>query len=103
MPLPRYSLLTNTPKMAHRSTKKNFDSVSFEDKDNWEDPIWGLKGDRTEKVYAPVRDATLTINYFDSEDGVCRTAFSSVSNQVHEFREHSAENAWKFISQFRRG
>ncbi len=82
--------------------KKNFDGVKFEDKDNWEDPVWGLKGDRTEKVYDPVRDATLTINYFDSEDGVCRTAFSSVSNQVHEFRQHSAENAWKFISQFRR-
>ena len=82
--------------------KKTFENVSFEDKDNWEDPIWGIPGDRIEKVYDPTRDATLTIHYFDSEDGVCRTAFASVSNQIHECRQHSIENAWKFISQFRK-
>ena len=82
--------------------KKSFDNVAFENKENWEDPIWGIPGDRTEKLYDPERDATLTVNYFDSEDGVCRTAFASVSNQVHEFRQHSAEAAWKFISQFRK-
>ena len=82
--------------------KKSFDDVSFEDKDNWEDPIWGIPGDRIEKVYDPTRDATLTIHYFDSEDGVCRTAFASVSNQVHECRQQSIENAWKFISQFKK-
>lgn len=82
--------------------RKTFEDVSFEDKDKWEDPIWGIPGDRTEKLYDPTRDATLTVNYFDSEDGVCRTAFASVSNQVHEFRQHSAECAWKFISQFRK-
>ena len=82
--------------------KKSFDDVSFEDKDNWEDPIWGIPGDRIEKVYDPTRDAILTVHYFDSEDGVCRTAFSSVSNQVHECRQHSIENAWKFISQFKK-
>ena len=83
--------------------KKTFEGVSFDDKDNWEDPIWGLPGDRIEKVYDPTRDATLTIHYFDSEDGICRTAFASVSNQIHECRQHSVENAWKFISQFRKG
>lgn len=82
--------------------RKTFEDVSFEDKDKWEDPIWGIPGDRTEKLYDPTRDATLTVNYFDSEDGVCRTAFASVNNQVHEFRQHSAECAWKFISQFRK-
>ena len=55
-----------------------------------------------EKIYNESRDSYLTINYFDSEDGVCRTAFASVSNQVHECRQHTCENAWKFISQFRR-
>ena len=82
--------------------KKSFEDVSFENKENWEDPIWGLSGDRIEKIHDPSRDATLTVHYFDSEDGVCRTAFSSVSNQVHECRQHSVENAWKFISQFRK-
>ena len=59
-------------------------------------------GDRIEKISDPTRDATLTVHYFDSEDGVCRTAFASVSNQIHECREHSMENAWKFISQFKK-
>ena len=63
---------------------------------------WGLSGDRTEKVYDPSRGSTLTIQYYDSEDGVCRTAFASVSGQVHECRKHSIENAWKFISRFTR-
>ena len=82
--------------------KKSFDGVSFEGKDGWEDPVWGLKGDRIEKIPDPSRGSTLTVHYFDSEDGVCRTAFASVSGQVHECRPHSCENAWKFISQFRR-
>lgn len=82
--------------------KKSFDDVTFENKDSWQDPVWGVSGDRTEDVYDPTRDATLTIHYFDSEDGICRTAFASVSNQIHECRQHSIENAWKFISQFKK-
>ncbi|MBO4687220.1 MAG: hypothetical protein J5636_01775 [Clostridiales bacterium] len=80
--------------------KKKFDEVHFENKDNWEDPIWGIPGDRIEKVRDESREATLTIHYFDSEDGICRTAFASVSNQIHECRQHSVEEAWKFISKF---
>ena len=82
--------------------KKKFSGVSFDGRDAWEDPLWGVPGDRTEKVYDPSRGSTLTIQYYDSEDGVCRTAFASVSGQVHECREHSCENAWKFISRFTR-
>lgn len=80
--------------------KKDFSAVKFEDKDNWENPIYGLSGDRVEKFYDETRDSTLTVNYFDSKDGVCRTAFGSVSGQVHEFRHHSCEQAWNFISKF---
>ena len=47
-------------------------------------------------------EGAVVINYYDSEDGVCRTAFAGVSGQQHECREHSCENAWKFVSQFRR-
>ena len=82
--------------------KKKFDSLSFENKDAWEDPIWGVPGDRIEKIPDPSRGSTLTVHYYDSEDGVCRTAFASVSGQMHECRQHSVENAWKFISQFTR-
>lgn len=76
--------------------------VSYADKENWADPIWGVGGERIEKLYDESRGSNLTIHYFDSEDGVCRTAFASVSGQVHECRHHSCENAWKFISQFTR-
>ena len=81
---------------------KDFGSVSFENKAEWEDRFWGIPGDRVEKIYDPSRGSTLTVNYYDSADGVCRTAFASVSGQIHECRHHSCENAWKFISQFRR-
>lgn len=81
--------------------KAKFD-VSYEDKDNWENPIWGVSGDRVEKLYDETRGSYLTIHYFDSEDGICRTALASVSGQIHEVRHHSCENAWKFISQFTR-
>lgn len=76
--------------------------VDFEDKDNWENPIWGINGDKTVKIRDEERDSILTVNYFESEDGVIRTALASVSNQIHECRHHSCEAAWKFISQFSR-
>ena len=82
--------------------KKDFSKLSFDGKDAWEDPIWGIPGDRVEKVFDPSRGSTLTIHYYDSVDGVCRTAFASVSGQAHECRRHSCENAWKFISRFTR-
>lgn len=81
--------------------KAKFD-VTYEDKENWENPIWGINGDRVEVVHDDSRGSDLTIHYFDSEDGVCRTAFASVSEQVHECRHHTNENAWKFISKFTR-
>ena len=82
--------------------KKDFSGVLFENKDNWEDPIWGLPGDRIEEVRDESRDDTLTIHYFDSKDGVCRSALASVANQLPECRHHSCEEAWKFISKFTR-
>ena len=81
--------------------KEKFD-IKFEEKEKWADPLWGVSGDRVEKLYDETRDSYLTINYFDSEDGVCRTAFASISGQGHEFRRHTCENAWLFISKFTR-
>ncbi len=81
--------------------KTKFD-IRFEDKENWADPLWGVSGDRIEKIYDETRDSYLTINYFDSEDGVCRTAFASISGQAHEYRQHTCDQAWQFISQFTR-
>ncbi len=82
--------------------RQDFSALSFAEKDSWADPVWGLRGERIEKIDDPTRGSTLTVHYYDSTDSVCRTAFASVSGQQHECRQHSCEAAWKFISQFRR-
>ena len=79
--------------------KVKFD-VDFEKKDSWEDKFYGIPAEKTEKVYNESRDSYLTERFYESEDGVCRTVFASVSGQQHECRQHSCENAWKFVSQF---
>ena len=81
--------------------KKPYD-VTFEGRESWSNKIWGIDGDRTEKIYDPSRDSTLTLQYFDSVDGVCRTVLGSISGQGHECRQHTCEQAWLFLSQFRR-
>ncbi len=86
---------------ATNKCKTKFD-VSFADKENWKDSVYGMPGDRVEVLHDTSRGSDLTIRYYDSEDGVCRTAFASVSGQVHECRHHTNEAAWKFISQFTR-
>lgn len=82
--------------------KETFEDVDFDKKDSWEDKIYGKKGDRIEVFHDDTRGSDLTIRYFDSEDGVCRTAFASISGQQHECRQHTCEHAWEFISQFTR-
>ena len=76
--------------------------VNLDDKDTWENPIWGINGDREEKIYDEERDATLTIQYFDGEDGNCCCAFGSISGQGHECRHHTCEQAWLFMSGFKK-
>ena len=76
--------------------------LDYDKKDDWTDSVWSEEADRVEKLYDETRDSWLTIRYYNSEDGVCRTAFASVSGQGHECRHHTNENAWKFISQFTR-
>lgn len=82
--------------------KANFAALDYANKDNWENPIWGVSGERKEVFHDDVRDSDLTIWYYDSEDGVCRTAYASISGQGHECRYHTCEHAWQFISQFTR-
>ncbi|MBR2925390.1 MAG: hypothetical protein IKC28_10240 [Clostridia bacterium] len=77
-------------------------SVTWEEKDNWPDPIWGISGDMVKKYDDPSRGSVLTIHYFESQDGVTRTAFASISEQGHECREHTCEHAWQFMKQFTR-
>lgn len=76
--------------------------LQYADRERWPDPIWGISGDRVERIDDPSRGSILTINYFTSADGVERTAFASISGQGHECREHTCEHAWRFMSRFSR-
>ena len=76
--------------------------VKLENKDNWENKIWGINGDETVKSFDEARQATLTIELFKNGEGKCYNALGSISGQGHECREHTCENAWRFMSNFRR-
>ncbi|MCR5799948.1 MAG: hypothetical protein K6G69_07725 [Lachnospiraceae bacterium] len=77
-------------------------SVTFEDKENWPDRIWGISGDEVFRYKDEDRNSILTVNTFKSRDGRTYTAFASVSGQGHECRYHSCENAWLFLKRFSR-
>ena len=93
-----YTLKLNKAKAASRYETE----VHLDNKDNWENKIWGINGDEVEKLYDESRDATLTMQKFKSEDGRILSIFASISGQGHDCREHTCENAWKFMSQFYR-
>lgn len=80
---------------------KNFTGIPA-DKAEWGDPVYGPKPDRLEQLHDDARGSILTVRYYDSEDGICRTALASIDNQQHEYRHHTADTAWRFISQFTR-
>lgn len=77
-------------------------NVSFEDRDNWQNPIWGIDGDVVCTAKDESKGSVLTMHLFESENGCCYSVFGSASNQMHEMRHLNCENAWKFMSRFRR-
>lgn len=79
---------------------KKYD-VTLEDKDNWENKIWGIDGNRRLTAYDASKNATLTMEMFYSGPK-CYTVLSTISGQGHECRPHTCEHAWKFLSNFRR-
>ncbi len=94
-----YVLLLNNAEAAERYE----DEVKLENKDNWENKIWGINGDETEQHYDESRGSTLTLQKFRSTDGRILSVFGSISGQGHDCREHTCEHAWQFMSQFTRG
>lgn len=81
--------------------KTSYD-VKFEEKDSWENPIWGIDGDMVFHARDYNRGSVLTMHLFESENGCCYSIFASADNQQHEMRHLNCENAWKFFEQFRR-
>lgn len=76
-------------------------NVTFEKQEAWENKIWGINGDTTINSYDDSRKATLTLEAFNSGDKIY-TVLGSISGQGHECRPHTCENAWRFLSNFRR-
>ncbi len=77
-------------------------NVTFEERDSWENPIWGIDGDMIFQARDFNRGSVLTMHLFESENGCCYSIFASADNQQHEMRYLNCENAWKFFEQFRR-
>ena len=78
-------------------------TASLEDRDNWEDPLYGQKGDRVEVLHDEMfPESVYTVHYFDSQDGNCYTALMGVTHHAHEIRPFTNRFAWGFAKQFRR-
>ena len=93
-----YVLWLNNATAAQRYDEE----VKLENKEKWENKIWGINGDEVEQLYDESRDATLTMQKFKSADGRVLSVFASISGQGHDCREHTCEQAWRFMSQFHR-
>lgn len=77
-------------------------NVKLEEKDKWENKFWGINGDFEEKLFDKSRNSTLTLQKFANKDGKILNIFGSISGQGHDCREHTCEQAWAFMSQFKR-
>ena len=77
--------------------------AEFDRQELWEDPIWSVKGNyRIELENHERENSVLTMNLFTTGKDHCYCIFACVGNQGHEVRHHTCENAWKFLSEFRR-
>ena len=77
--------------------------VKFEEKENWEDNIYGVCGDIEETFRDPdFPGSVTTIRSYVSEDGRIYTQLCSISNHQHEIRPYTCRKAWEFMKQFRR-
>ena len=77
-------------------------NVKLQDKDKWQNKYWGIDGDVTKEFIDPKRKGKLTLQLFTRSDGKCYNVFASIDNQGHECREHTCENAWRYMSCFSR-
>ena len=82
--------------------KKEY-SCRYEDKENWQDKVYGISGDVNYEVHDPdFPQSVTTVRCFESEDGNVYTNLVSVSNQMHEIRPNTCRMAWNFMKKFRR-
>ncbi len=77
-------------------------NVKLEEKDKWQNKLWGVDGDYISFVIDPARKGKLTMHFFTRADGKCWNIFAGIDNQGHECRPHTCEYAWRFLSNFSR-
>ncbi|MBQ1482731.1 MAG: hypothetical protein IIZ28_04080 [Erysipelotrichaceae bacterium] len=74
-----------------------------ENKNSWEDPVYGVKGDEEELLHDPDFEGSVThVRSFRSKDGNIYTKFVSVSKQKHEIRPYTCRLAYDFLKHFSR-
>lgn len=77
-------------------------TARFENREQWENRIWGINGDTVEKIPDASRNSILTLHSFSDTDGNITVQLASISPQGHECRMHTCEQAWLFMSRFSR-
>ena len=77
-------------------------NVTLEEKDSWQNKIWGIDGDTRFTAYDATRGSTLTLELFKNKQGKIWNIFGSISGQGHDCREHTCEHAWRFMRCFSR-
>jgi len=77
-------------------------NVKLEEKDKWQNKLWGVDGNYTSFVIDPARKGKLTMHFFTRADGKCWNIFAGIDNQGHECRPHTCEYVWRFLSNFSR-
>lgn len=81
---------------------KDVNFLKFDQQDKWENKFWGVNGDFTKKLFDETRNSTLTLQFFKNDNKKIYNIFGTISEQGHDCREHTCEQAWKFMSQFSR-
>ncbi len=72
-------------------------------KEEWEEPIYGVKADKEEFLHDPDFEKSVThVKSFYSDDGKIYTKFVSISNHQHEIRPFTCRLAYSFMKQFKR-
>lgn len=74
-----------------------------ENKENWEDPYVGDKGDGVEVLHDEMfPKSEYFVNYYNSEDGNCYTVIMAITEHGHEIRPFTNRFAYNFIKRFAR-
>lgn len=86
----------------HVNDANNQPDITFEQKDEWINPIMGINGDEIRTAKDDITGSVLTMHFFESTNGCCYSVFAGASKQQHEMRHLNCQNAWKFLKEFRR-